>query len=261
MEKKSVYQILRARYPEEECVLIQEVSDATGSDRSRSLDFMVVNLWASRGLHITGIELKSHRSDWLREIKNPKKQENHFQYCDYFYLLTENETVAKLDEIPETWGWMNIKGGKIFVMKKAPKLEAKPIPRTFLCSMLRRAATKEGFVHRTSIEDEIEKASERKKQNQDRSVTYQLEQYKSLQKYVEIFESASGIKLNSYFYGYSKNLGEAVNFVMNNNLNGYSGILSGMKSSADRLKDSVDKALAEFQLLTKKESNESSETE
>lgn len=248
-EKKSVYSILRGKYPVEECVLMQEVSDATGSGRSRSLDFMVVNLWQSRGLHITGIELKSHRSDWLREIKNPKKQENHFKYCDYFYLLTENDTVAKLDEIPETWGWMNIKGGKVYLMKMAPKLVAEQVPRTFLCAMLRRAASKDGFIHKSTIEEEIEKASERKKEYHDRDVKYKLEELESLKKDVKEFEESSGLNFRTYGWGKIKSLGAAINYVINHGLEDYKSQLERMKTSVTFLKEKIDKAALEFETI------------
>lgn len=69
----TAYSVLRAKYPETECVLMQEVSDASGHTRSRSLDFMVVNLWNSRGLSVIGIEKKTNLGDWLKELKNPAK--------------------------------------------------------------------------------------------------------------------------------------------------------------------------------------------
>ena len=56
VNRKDTWGILRGRFPENEFVLIQEVSDASGFSRSRSLDWMLINIWPSRGLAITGIE-------------------------------------------------------------------------------------------------------------------------------------------------------------------------------------------------------------
>mgnify|MGYP000731094661 CR=1 FL=1 len=56
-------------------------------------------------------------------------------YCDFFYLFTTDEKVAKLEEIPENWGWMTERGGKIFILKKAPKLKAEPIPKKLMINM------------------------------------------------------------------------------------------------------------------------------
>ena len=70
---KNIYSIIRKRYPENEFVLMEEVSDAAGFSRSRSADYIAVGLWPSRGLYINGIELKSFRSDWLSELKKTKE--------------------------------------------------------------------------------------------------------------------------------------------------------------------------------------------
>jgi hypothetical protein len=89
MAKKdfNTFQVLRKIFPETEYVLISEVSDAAGFSRSRSLDYMVINLWESRGLAINGIEQKSNRSDWLKELRNPEKQQNHFKSATTFIFL------------------------------------------------------------------------------------------------------------------------------------------------------------------------------
>lgn len=121
-KKLTPWEVLRFKFPAQEYVLIEEVSDASGFSRSRSLDYMLVNLWNSRGLAITGIEKKTNRGDWLKELKNPAKQENHFKYCDYFYLLTDKDGVAKIEEIPPNWGWYHINGSGILkTMKVAPQ--------------------------------------------------------------------------------------------------------------------------------------------
>lgn len=154
--KATAWQVLRNKFPAEEYVLIAEVSDASGFSRSRSLDFMLINLWQSRGLAVTGIERKSNRGDWLKEIKNPAKQENHFKYCDYFYLLTDKEGVAKLEEIPANWGWYHInEKGMLKTLKAAPKLSSIPIERSLLCAMLRRADDKRDYVHKDNLEEQI----------------------------------------------------------------------------------------------------------
>ena len=149
------YLILRNKYPATEYVLISEVPDNV-STRNRYLDFMIINLWQSRGLAITGIERKSNRGDWLKEMKTPDKQEKHFRHCDYFYLLTDREGVAKLEEIPETWGWYHItQNGILKTLKAAPKLQSQPIDRALLCAMLRRAQDKQGFIHEDTIKEHI----------------------------------------------------------------------------------------------------------
>jgi hypothetical protein len=214
MSKVDIYPLLQKKYPANEFVLMAEVSNAAGFGRTRSADFIVVNLWPSRGNSIIGIERKSFRGDWLNELKNPKKQEEHFKFCDYFYLLTDEESIAHLHEIPVTWGWMCVKGGKIHVKKEAPKLDPVALTRGFIVSMLRRAAAKEDFVHRDSIKDEIKIAADNAVDKFKNTAKFNSNAYDELKKRVQEFEQSSGVEI-SRWSGDNKRIGEAVRFVMN----------------------------------------------
>lgn len=249
--KKSTWQTLRNKFPEGEYVLIQEVSDASGVSRSRSLDYMIINLWQSRGLHITGIEQKSFRNDWQRELKNPKKQENHFKYCDYFYLLTDKENVAKLEEIPETWGWYHInEKGHFKINKPAPKLTPVTIDRSFLFAMLRRAASKEKYVHIESIEDKIQEASELRQKNNLFSRERDLKEYEELKTIVKQFEEASGIKLNTYSWNIdAKKIGETVKLITDGGLNSYINNLIKLQTVASNILDKLTQELLSVKTL------------
>jgi len=194
-----------------------EVSDAAGFHRSRSADYIVVSLWPSRGLYVSGIELKSFRGDWLNELKNPKKAENIFKYCDYFWLLTVDDTIAKIEEIPATWGWMCIKGGKVTVKKEAPKLLPEGISNHFMAAMLKRAQDKTNFVHKDSIQDKINEANERGKVEGNRILEQTLKDLREIRTAVSDFERESGIDLKNYMR-WSTNpikMGQAVKFLEN----------------------------------------------
>jgi hypothetical protein len=196
MSQDSTFKILRNKFPASEYVIIREVSNASGFSRSRSLDYMLINLWVSRGLAIHGIEKKSNRSDWTKELKNPAKQEDHFKYCDYFWLLTDKEGVAKIEEIPPTWGWYHItKNGTVRTMKAAPKLNPIPITRSFMCAMFRRAADLTNFVHRTEIEEQIEARAEEKKVQRNFELEEKLRELDKLKEVVNKFEKAAGVQL------------------------------------------------------------------
>ena len=58
---------LEAKYPPPAWLTLWEVRDATGYGASRSADAIAFGVWPSRGLSIVGFEIKSSRSDWLRE--------------------------------------------------------------------------------------------------------------------------------------------------------------------------------------------------
>jgi hypothetical protein len=242
----TTWEVLRNRFPESECVLLAEVSDASGFSRSRSLDFMVINLWQSRGLSISGIERKSNRPDWLKELKNPAKQENHFKHCDYFYLLTDKEGVAKLEEIPETWGWYHINENQVLkIMKAAPKLTPVPIDRSFLCAMLRRAANKEKYVHvdtlKTRIEERALQLQTERNFNQEREAS----EYRTLKDAVDDFEKASGVSIRNWYATPAK-IGEAVRIIVNGNLKGYIERMERVESHAKNIYDDISKNVSEL---------------
>lgn len=244
--KISTWQVLRNKFPEAEYVLIEEVSDASGFARSRSLDFMVINLWQSRGLAVTGIERKSNRGDWLKEMKNPAKQENHFKYCDYFYLLTDKENVAKIEEIPDSWGWYHItENGTLKTMKQAPKLEAQPIGRSLMCAMLRRAADKGKYVHIDSLTEKIAAEAERIQTSRNDSLERRAAAYDSLKENVDAFERASGIRISYSWNGDVSKMGEAVRAIMSGEASNYVRNLQSMEQRvADIHKGLKDKIAA-----------------
>lgn len=238
---KNLYSIIRKRYPENEFVLMEEVSDAAGFSRSRSADYIAVGLWPSRGLYINGIELKSFRSDWLSELKKPKKAENIFQYCDFFWLLTTDDTIAKIEEIPVTWGWLCVSGGRIIIKKDAPKLTPIPLTKHFVCSMLKRAACKDKFVHIDSIEDRINQVKESATKEAERQYKSNTDRYKELRQHVDDFEVASGIKIDRW--GGNKKIGDAVRFIQNGGTQNIEESLLRLKEQAERICKQINSAL------------------
>lgn len=248
-DKSATYKILRGRYPENESALLQEVSNASGFARDRSLDWMVVNYWNSRGLSIIGIEQKSNRQDWLKELKNPQKQESHFRFCDYFYLLTDKENVARLDEIPESWGWLEIKGTRIFENKKAPKQTPIEVTRSFLCAMMRRAANREGFIHQSEIEDRIKTAAERQVSITAREAERSIQDYQELCESVSAFEAASGISIKDSWRHDSKDIGNAVKLILNGGVPDRIKELSRLEQSAKRTLEAITAELKNIEQL------------
>jgi hypothetical protein len=236
--KKSIFEILQKRYSSNEYALMREVRDMAGHYASRSADYIAVNLWPSRGLAINGIEVKSFRSDWLSELKKPEKAQNIFQYCDYFWLLTENDSVAKMEEIPSSWGWMSIKGERIFVKKEAPKLEPIAVTKNFLCAMLKRACDRTDFVHVDAIQDKIKEARESEKENNKYKLERAEKERDDYAKVLSEFRKASGINLgfDRWDNEQPRKLGEAVKFIQN-------GGTESLKSELLRLEETAKKVL------------------
>lgn len=239
MNNIDIYTILQGRYRPNDFALMAEVSDKAGHSRTGSLDYVAVDLWPSRGLAIHGIELKRSRGDWLRELKNPAKQENHFKECNHFWLLTTDESIAKLEEIPITWGWLNIKGDRIYTKKEAPRLEPLQLSKHFAVAMLKRASDKSGWMLRDEIKSEIDaarKIGEDAGKNRRESLEKEINKLRTA---VSDFERASGINLNSY-HRWSTNptkMGQIVKFIE-------SGGASLLRDSLLKLEPHVEQMLA-----------------
>lgn len=235
------YSVLRNKFPEEEYVLISEVPDNV-STRNRYLDFMLINLWASRGLAVTGIEMKSNRGNWLSELKNPKKQENHFKYCDYFYLLTDKDEVAKLDEIPETWGWYHItERGILKTLKPAPKLQSEPINRVLLCGMLRRAQDKKDFLHKDAVQIYVDNKVDEVIDSKTKVLQDFYKKYTLLLDKVRCFEKFSGIELEHTWEKEIEGIGDAVRVLSSGGVNAY---IQNFEKVSEQVKR-MDKGISE----------------
>lgn len=255
MAKVNLHELLSIKYPPGECVLMCEVSDTTGG-RNQSCDYMVLNLWGSRGHSLIGFEKKISRSDWLRELKQPEKQERIFKYCDYFYLLTTaEEGIAKMEEIPHNWGWMCVKGSRLFIKKPAPALTAQPLSRQFLCSMIRRAADKTGYVPKSEIKQEIDNKVEERVQDVKRQLEWAENETKNLRQVISDFERAAGINIQGRFEGDPEEIGKAVRLVMQGNslLQGVRGELEWFHRHVNSISKQCDVALKGIEQLEEKE--------
>lgn len=244
----SIWPLLLARYPAGEYAVMQEVSDAAGFGRSRSADGIIMSLWPSRGLELTGIECKSGRGDWLRELKNPKKAENIFRYCDRWYLVTDTEDLAKMEEIPPAWGWMcgNKNGTKMVLKKEAPKLSPQPITKDFLAAMMKRCT--QGMVHKSQMEDEIERRAELRSESKNTQHKYKLEDkdriIEELRKIINDFEKESGCRMNRWD---GNNIGKAVKLVNEIGMDGIMSRLLQMRNEFSGILNRVDKSLEVLQ--------------
>jgi hypothetical protein len=126
----SVRAALRERYCKPEWSIFFEVSNGTGARSHRYADAVAMNLFPSRGLEVHGFEIKTYRSDWLRELKNPEKAEAVFKYCNRWWIVAEKGLV-KPGELPPTWGLIEHNAGKLRQDTEAPKLSPIPMDKTF----------------------------------------------------------------------------------------------------------------------------------
>jgi hypothetical protein len=143
--------VLRMQYAAPKYAVLEEVRNATGMLKRRHgvqpryADMVAIGLYPSEGLEMIGFEVKVTRADWLSEISDKKKAVAVSKFCDRWYLVTPNEKIVKDGELPDGWGWLTVErtsnGYRLKEMVAAPKLDAAPITREFLASLMRNATT------------------------------------------------------------------------------------------------------------------------
>ena len=136
MKASDIRAALRRHFAPPEQAIVFEVAQATGFDANRRLDAVAMELWPSRGLSLTGIEIKTARNDWRREKKNPRKAEEVARFCDFFYVAAPPALVPR-EELPSAWGLLEISDGHVSKRVEAVRTEAIAIGRPFMAALLR----------------------------------------------------------------------------------------------------------------------------
>jgi hypothetical protein len=168
-----------------------------------------MSLFPSRGLDIHGLEIKTRRGDWLKELKTPEKAETIAAYCDYWWIVAGDESVAQKAEMPTNWGLLVSKDGALRQVKRAERLDPRALDRKFVAAILRRA---EEWT-RTQLESDARMTEVREKGRKEgleeakRIHGYNEEDLERLKKRLAEFEKRSGISIDNWHYG---NVGDAV---------------------------------------------------
>lgn len=202
MKESDFISLLSKRYPAPAYSFLPHVRNQTGYSKSseRTADALAMSLYPSRGLHLSGFEIKCQIGDLINELKTPDKAEEIAQYCHYWWIVTPKDLIDPT-ELPSTWGLLE--GNDVLkVKKKAILLEPKTLDTNLVCAILRKVTKL--YIPVEQIEDKINIGVENKLVT-DR---YELSKLKSE---VEKFEYNSGIKIRGYQRG---NIGAAVKTVL-----------------------------------------------
>lgn len=198
MTEFELFQALRPLFPQQEYALFPQVANGTGYGANRHIDAIAMGLWPSRGLHFHGFEIKSHRSDWIRELRDPKKAEDMHGNCNYWSVVAADDKIVKAEEVPHGWGFFFFHHQKARLVRqiKPAFVERSNVNREFVAALLRQAqqaitpdsaliaARNEGFTKGMLQGKESAKAD--------------LEDYGSLKKRVEAFEERTGVMINDW---------------------------------------------------------------
>jgi hypothetical protein len=257
-----IRQLLRQRYCPKEWALLEEVRNRTGYGKEeRYADAVAMNLYPSRGLEVLGFEIKVSKSDWKRELALPDKSAPIQKYCDRWFIVAPEGIVDK-NSLPKAWGLMepNKAGTQLVTRVEAPPLQAVPLDRAFVASVLRNA--NEAFEHRLKTETLQSEAYARgKKEGEERYVREHklgmgdleqrlnaaLSEAGTHKRAIQEFERKSGIHINSFD---GPKLGEAVYALMRFGGRGYnSNYAYWLKTALQRVREPLEEVLKVIQHL------------
>lgn len=247
-----VNQMLWNKYTEKgEHVFLFDVPDVVGLHQSRRCDGIAIGMWGSSGRHIAGFEVKVSRSDWLRELKHVNKADPFIERCDRWWLVTGNANIAKLDEIPATWGWMNATKSGLRTLKPAHALSQSrdQIERLWAFALIRCAAS-----HKDASSPEVLAKFEAARASYQRAADERVEMeikrispaYERLRAEADKFEKDSGMKLGDWRLGNVGKLARKLHEISADGYRGYRTTLEKQIGSLRSLADLSQEALEAF---------------
>ena len=125
-------------------VVARHVRSHAGFEAKRTADFVAMDTWPSSRFAIHGHEVKVSRSDWLHELKQPEKAAEFVPYMDYWWLVVSDAAIVREDELPDGWGLMAVRGGKLVAVRQAPRRKPLPLTETRIAAFVRAVAKTAG---------------------------------------------------------------------------------------------------------------------
>lgn len=237
---------LRLRYAPPEWILLEEVANGTGGNKSRCADALALSCYPSRGCQLIGFELKVSRSDVLRELKDPDKSVPLQKHCDLWYLVAPPGIVSP-DEVPLSWGLLLTHGAGFKLAKAAKQNDEAPKAwsRTFVASLVRSA------FKQAPADTELAKARDEGFRSGQSQGNYEGERAKrdleALQAVTAAFHEASGMSLSQWTDVYlAKEQGARLRAAYKCNLEtgakALSHLANQVEAAAKRLRESAEEA-------------------
>ena len=217
--------------------IMWEVGDATGARHSRLADAAIMGLWPSRGIDLEGVEIKTHRSDWLRELKAPEKADRIAQYCDFWWVHATPD-VVKHEELPPGWG-LRIYDGRIWTTPvPAVRRQAEPMTREFLAALLRRSDQQNEKLAKDQADQALAKEREMIEERIRTQVADRTRRSAALAHVADEFEKATGLSIKELSsHGTAAHAARITAAIMKHDLhNPYSGfewLLRQLRETAD----------------------------
>ena len=253
-DTKELMYALRKKYDDNgfSYAFLEQVANATGVKCNRHADALAVQLWESRGLEITGFEVKVSRQDWLKELKSPDKAEPIAQYCHSWYLVVGDADIVQFGELPMNWGLMvpHTKESLKIVKPAIKNLTPRTVDLSFLCAILRQAQTQ--LTDHAKLTVEYNKGFEdgRKEEETMRKgdIDYHKKESERLRQLINDFETASGVSLTATWYADGTKIGEAVKVVLNGSYLKELEHLKGLKNHAQNCVKSIEEEIQKLEV-------------
>lgn len=244
---KAIKDALKARFSGSEWALFFEVAQSTGGAAGRTADAVAMNMFPSRGLAVHGVEVKASRADWLRELKDPSKSEPVQRFCDHWWIAA-NAGIVNREELPPTWGLLELQGKALRQKVAAPKLKADLMDRGFMAALLRNAAGRATRELQTAIDDSLKSERASMRERIDEAVRREVESrsrdYSRLKKSIEDFEQASGIDISGWKGG--RDLGHCAKLVESLGVHSIYSMVSTMANNARKFVETADEVLPQL---------------
>jgi len=223
--------------------IMWEVGDATGARHTRLADAVIMGLWPSRGIDLEGVEIKTHRSDWLRELANPAKAEQIARYCDFWWVHASPD-VVRPEELPAGWG-LRIYDGRIWTTPvPAARRQPEAMTREFLAALLRRSDQQNEKQAKQLVDDVLAKERATIEQRIENQVQERSRRSASLASVADEFEKATGLSIAELSkYGTATYAARMTAALMKQDLhNPYSGLeylVKQLRQTADAAADAM----------------------
>lgn len=234
-----IERLLSAKYAAPQYAFLAQVRSCTGASSARTADALALGLWPSRGIHLHGFEIKVHRSDWIKELRQPEKAEEICQFCDRWWVVVDHESIVEDGELPATWGLMVADGSSLSVKAEAPLIPAKPLTKDMLAGILRKAS--EAMVTTADVKPMVDQA---RKEGEERAKSDANYEAKQLRLAVDAFEEASGVKIAERWD--SGDIGKAVRLIRDIGLVRAVDTAQTLRDYAQRIVEQSNQCLAEF---------------
>jgi len=241
--EEEIFVMLKNTYPAGAYSVLQHVPTTTGipEGKERYSDCLIFSHWPSRGVYITGVEIKCSKADLLRELNDPTKSEAFARYCKFWYIAAP-KGIVDVNELPDNWGLMETARSKMKVVKKAKENESvEPPPTGFTSAIMRRFYEQEVCQSSRSYMNGYQKGvrdtEERlKKDDRDYELEIARREVKEYEDAFVEFEKKSGVKIRTWTAG---EIGTAVktSLMMKNNIHpAVKGVIKRMETVTDNLK-------------------------